>query len=203
MIRVKRRYLMICLAALALALAVGTAFAAAQQPSGAVTRSSSPPTPIIINSTATPPGVGATQTTDAGLSITLVNVVKHGSRWLFHFQIKNIAHNDLTIRGTTNEHQFVVDYGTGAAPPNNIGYAQLGSPSASEIAANYSDLASSLHASGTTNGWLVVDTTNLGSTPTELIYREVAIPTIACTNPADQSTCQPTTLYSGITWYNI
>jgi len=203
MIRVKRRYLVICLAVLTLALAVGTAFAAAQQPSGAVTGSSAPPTPIIIQSTATPPGVGATQTTDEGLSITLVQIVKNGSRWLFHLQIKNTATTTLTIRGTTDEHQFVVDGKTGAVPPNNIGYAQLGSPSASEIAANYSDLATSLQASSTSDGWLVVDTTNLGFKPTELIYRDAAIHTMSCTNPADQSTCQPDTLYTGFTWYNI
>ena len=64
MIRVRRLYLVICLAVLALALAVGTAFAATRQPSGAVTVS---PTPIIIHSTAQPPGVGAMQTTDEGL----------------------------------------------------------------------------------------------------------------------------------------
>ena len=200
MIRIKRRYLVICLAVLALALAVGTAFAATQQPSGAVTVSS---TPIVINSTAQPPGVGAMQTTDEGLSITLVQIVKNGPRWLFHLQIKNTATTALTIRGTTDEHQFVVDGRTGAAPPNNIGYAQLGSPSASEIAANYSDLATALQASSTTDGWLVVDTTNLGFTPTELIYRDVAVQTISCIDPADQSTCQPATLYTGFTWYNI
>lgn len=203
MIRVRRRYLVICLAVLVLALAGGTAFAATQQPSRTVPTSSGPSTPIVIYSTAQPPGVGATQTTDEGLAITPVQIVKNGPRWLFHFQIRNTAQKNLTIRGTTDEHQFVVSGFTGAAPPNNIGVAQLGSPAASEIAANYSDLATSLQAGNTQQGWLAVDTTNLGFTPKELIYRDVAVPTQACTNPADQSTCQPATLYTGFDWYNI
>jgi hypothetical protein len=203
MIRVKRRHLVICLVVLVLALAGGTAFAATQQPSKTVAVSYSPSTPIVIHSTSPIPGVGTTQTTDEGLAITLVRVVKNGPRWLFLFQIKNTAHTTLLVRGTTNEHQFVVAGRTGATPPNNIGYAQLGSPSASEIAANYADLATSLQAGSTTNGWLVVDTTNLGFTPTSLQYRDVAIPTQACTSPTDQSTCHPDTLYTGFDWYNI
>jgi hypothetical protein len=201
MIRVKRRYLVIYLAVLVLALAVGTAYAATQQPSRTVPMSSSLPTPIVIHSTATPPGVGATQTTAEGLAITLVQIVKNGPRWLFQFQIRNTASTTLTIRGTGQEHQFVVSGNTGAAPPNNVGVAQLSSPSASEVAANHPDLASTLQTGGTAQGWLAVDTTNLGFTPIQLLYRDKAVQTTGCTNPEDPSTCQPATLYTGVDWF--
>lgn len=197
MVHTKHRSLVIGLAVLILALAGGTVFAATWQPSGAVTASSSLSTPP------QPPEVGATQTTDEGLAVTLIQVVKHGSRWLFQFQLRNIAQTALTVRGTGDVHQFVVAGNTGAAPPNNIGYAQLGSPSASEAAANYPDLATSLQAGGKANGWLVVDTTNLGFTPTELDYRFGSAPATACGNPADKSTCHPDTLYQSLIWYNI
>lgn len=199
MIRAKRWYLVIGLAILALA-AGGIAFAGTYQPAGNAPAPAGS-TPIVLQGTPPANGVGATKTTAEGLAITLVQIVKDGPRWLFHFQIRNTALTALTIRGTGQEHQFVVSGDTGAAPPNNIGVAQLSSPSASEIAANYPDLTSTLPAGVMTQGWLAIDTTNLGFTPAQLLYRDVGVSAIGCTNPADQSTCQPTTLYTGVDWF--
>jgi hypothetical protein len=200
MIYIRRRYLVIGLAVLFLALAGGTTFAATHQLSGAAAVPVSH-TPIVID--ATPLGVGAAETTDEGLEVTLLQVVKNGPRWLFHIQLRNTVTTTLTIRGTSDIHQFVVAGGTGAAPPNNIGVARLGSPAASEIAANHPDLARTLRAGGTAQGWLAIDTTHLGFTPTQLLYRYRAVPTTACANPNDTSTCHPDTLYQALIWSNI
>lgn len=201
MIRVSRRSLVIGLVVLILALAGGTAFAAAQQPPAAVTVPSrslaTTPTPIVLQVTP-PAGVGATKTTGEGLAITLVQIVKNGPRWLFHFQISNRTPTSLTVRGTSDVHQFVIS-GVIQTPPYHA-EIPLGSPSASEIATNYSDLTTTLQSGGTAQGWLAVDTTNLGFTPVQLLYRYAAVPATACTNPADQSTCHPDTLYQALIW---
>ncbi|HEY7357215.1 MAG TPA: hypothetical protein VH590_12135, partial [Ktedonobacterales bacterium] len=130
-----------------------------------------------------------------------VQIVKHGPRWLFHFQIRDTASTTLIIRGTGQEHQFVVAGDTQAAPPNNVGVDQLRSPSASEIAANYIDLTRTLQAGVMTQGWLAVDTANLDFTPIQLLYRDTAVQTVGCADPSDQSTCQPATLYTGVDWF--
>lgn len=200
MIHIRRLYLVIGLAVLILALAGGATFAATWQISRAASVSASP-TPIVIH--AQPLGVGAAETTDEGLTVTLTQVVKNGPRWLFHLQLKNTVNQALTVRGTSDIHQFVVAGNTQAAPPNNIDIAQLGSPSASEIATNYSDLATTLQAGGTAQGWLAVDTTNLSFTPVQLLYRYRAFPATACTDPSDKSTCHPDTLYQMLAWYPI
>jgi hypothetical protein len=194
---IRRRYLVIGLAALLLALAGGTTFAA----TGLVGIIN--PTPIVTRYTPQPSGMGATQTTDEGMAVTLVQIIKNGPRWLFHFKIENTAKTALTIRGTSDVHQFIVSGNRQAAPPNNIGIAQLGSPSASEIAMNYSDLATTLPSGGGAEGWLAVDTTNLDFTPTTVLYRYKAVPTTACANLHDQSTCYPDTLYQALIWYPI
>ena len=198
--RIKHWYPIVSLLALILTLAGDAAFAAARQPSATVPAPAGS-TPIVLQGAPPANGIGATKTTNEGLAITLVQIVKNGPRWLFHFQIKNTASTTLTVQGTGPEHQFVVAGDTGAAPPNNIGEAQLASPSASEIAANHIDLANTLQAGVMTQGWLAVDTAHLGFTPIQLLYRDTAVQTIGCANPEDQSTCEPATLYTGVDWF--
>jgi hypothetical protein len=201
MIHIRRPLIVIGMVALVLALAGGTAFAAARLSSGVANVPSSPIVPTVTLVQGNYDGVGATETTDEGLTVTLTQLVKNGSRWLFHFQLKNSANTTLTVRGTGAVHQFFIEGMTQAAPPNNIGRAQLSSPSASEIATNYSDLATTLSSGGTAQGWLVVDTAHLDFTPVELVYQYAAVPALGCTNPADPSTCETDTLYQALDWY--
>ncbi|GEM_PF-2997808 len=197
---IRHRAIMIGVAVLILALAGGTVFAATRQPSGATAISSGPsPTPVVLQSHLA--GVGTTEITNEGLAVTLVQIVKHGPRWLFQFQIKNIVNTTLTVRGAGQVHQFIISGVTQAAPYNGV--AQLGSPAASEIAANYPDLATTLPSGGAAQGWLAVDTTNLGFTPSELLYRYAAVPATGCTDPTVPSTCQTDTLYQALSWYLI
>jgi hypothetical protein len=191
------------LVVLIFALAGGTVIAATRLESGGASMPSEPFKPPIIMVQGTPAGVGTTETTDEGLTVTLVEIVKQGSRWLFHFQLKNSAQAALTVRGISDVHQFVVAGNTKAAPPNNMGVAPLGSPSVSEVAANYPDLVMTLPSGGTAQGWLAVDTTNLGFLPSELLYRYAAVPTLGCTDPADPSTYHTDMLYQALIWYQI
>ncbi len=199
MVYFHRRSFVIGLAVLILALAGGTVFAATQVFSGVATVPSSltAATPTIIQGTL--PGVGAMETTDEGLTVTLTQLVKNGPRWLFHFQLKNAANTTLTVRGTSDVHQFVLA-GVIQTPPYSAS-VPLSSPSTSEIAANYPDLATILPSGGTAQGWLAVDTTNLGFTPSELLYRYATVQALGCTDPSDPSTCHTDTLYQALTWY--
>ncbi len=203
MIQFRRRLIVIGMVILVLALAGGTTFAASRLSSGTANEPASSIVPTATIVQVHPDGVGTTETTDEGLTVTLTQIVKNGPRWLFHFQLQNIANTTLTVRGTSDVHQFIVSGRTQAAPPNNIGVAQLGSPSASEIATNYPDLANTLPAGGTAQGWLAVDTSNLDFTPVEVLYRYAAVPTLGCTDPTVSSTCHTDTLYQALIWYQI
>ena len=199
MIRVHRRTAIISLVVLVAALAGGTALAATQGFPGFSAGASNPDaaTPIVIQGQ--PAGVGTPETTEEGLTVTLAQIVKQGTRWLFHFQIKNTASTALIVRGTSDEHQFVIA-GVIQAPPYNK-VVQLESPAASEQAASYSDLAAFLQAGGTAQGWLAVDTANLGFTPSQILYRYRAVPALGCTDPTVQSTCHTDTLYAALQWF--
>ncbi len=147
-----------------------------------------------------PSGIGAMETTEEGLAVTFDRIDKHGARWLFHFKFANVASNGLTVLGADKVYQFVLTGNTKAAPPNNIGEVQLGSPSSSEIAAGYPKTATTLRAGEVIQGWLAVDTANLDFTPAQLLYRYKAVSTIGYIDPADPSTCQPETLYAALLW---
>ena len=203
MIHLSRRYAIFGLTVLIAVLVGGAVLAATQKPSASSnepSRSAAQPTGTVIQITGQPAGVGTTETTEEGLTITFVQMVKHGTRWLFHFQIKNTTQKAAIIRGTDDVHQFVVSGNTQVAPPNNIGVAQLGTPAASEIAVNHPEVASTLQPGGTTQGWLAVDTMKLDFMPTQLLYRYKAVPTLGCADPADSSTCHIDTLYQALIW---
>lgn len=198
MMHIHRRSFVIGLAVLILSLVGGTAFAATQALSGAAVVPSGPDaTPTVLQSH--PAGVGTTETTDEGLAVTLTQLVKNGPRWLFHFQLKNTVNKALTVRGTSDVHQFVLA-GVIQTPPYNA-VVSLSSPSATEAAANYPNLVTALPSGETAQGWLAVDTTNLGFTPSEVLYRYGAVPALGCTDPTDSSTCQTDTLYQALIWY--
>jgi hypothetical protein len=197
MIHVHRRTVVIGLVVLIVVLAGITSLAVTH---AFPYRASGPDTttPVVVQG-GQPARVGTTETTDEGLSVTLLQIDKRGTRWLFHFQIKNMAQAALTVRGTSDVHQFVL-VGVIQTPPYHV-EVQLGSPSASEQIASYADLVTTLPSGGAAQGWLAVDTAKLGTTPVQLLYRYRAVPSLGCTDPADQSTCQTDTLYSALDWH--
>ena len=204
MLNENRRSVVMGVVVLIVGLLGGTAFAMTHLPGepahGSLTPSD-PQTGTAIPVTGHPPGIGSMQTTEEGLTITLVRQEKQGALFLFQFQVKNTTHATATMRAISGQvHQFIISGNTQVAPPNNIGEAQLNPPPVSENAATYPALAATLPAGATTEGWLAVDTTHLDFPATQLLYRYRAVPTVGCADPADPSTCQPATLYQALIW---
>lgn len=184
------------LALVALVLVGVFVYATSHQATAASPTNSSSSAPTTL--TGTPPGIGANLVTAEGLSVTLERIDKQGTRWLFHFVLRNLnAANDATVIGSGAVHQFAI---VGKTGPTTVVDKVLSTPLASEAAAGYRSLGATLKRGGATDGWLAVDTATLGFTPVQVIYRYHATSTTACKDPAVTSTCYPDTVYSMLIW---
>ena len=158
--------------------------------------------------------IGATLLTPAGLRITLVGVDKSSTRWLFHLKVSNSGNAPATILGTNKpmsgssspdqggfDHQFAIPViAADATVGGLIQQRVLDTPAAGELAA-HPTLVAMVAGGETADGWLGVDITNIGSpVPSELVYNFDPLPSEKFSNPSDQSTCTPETLYHVLIW---
>ena len=166
-----------------------TANAANQPPSGYTSQSNVP---------GSPPVIGSTLTTSEGLTITLLGVEKHGTRWLFHVKMVNASRSAQQAVGS-QDHRFVLP---GRAADGSTVDHVLSSPATSELALHPA-LPQDVAAGSSANGWIAGDISRLGtaSPPREFIFEYDPIASQKCTNLLDQqSTCSPVTLYHMLLW---
>ncbi len=143
------------------------------------------------------PGTGSTGSTlflpDGSLALTLLHVEEQGSQVFFHFHAQSYSEQNFALIGSGVDYQFIIPR------PNSDTPVQAASPLQSDFAAHPA-LPAVLVAQGSADGWLVVDTTTLGSVPQQIDYRFATVHSEKCTNPNDQSTCQPADLYRALLW---
>lgn len=136
---------------------------------------------------------------NGNVTINLDKVEKHGNRWLFHFTVQNNTSVPTAVLGSGQVDQFVLD---GMAPPRTPVSQETIALSAPDQTYGLSHpmLARSVGASQQTQGWLEANLAGFPYQPYEVDYRFGTVQTTACSNPQDESTCHPATLFRVVAW---
>ena len=138
------------------------------------------------------------------VTFQVVGIERGATRWLFHIRAQNTTKRSVTIM--TSDHYFMLaGQGTPGTPvtASQI-FLKLVVPAQSGLVgadiASHPALATSVTASGVTDGWLAADLTNFKYIPHALLYVYGTVSDLACSNPRDQNTCHPDTGYRTLTW---
>lgn len=141
-------------------------------------------------------GIGSTLLLpDGSMAITLLNVEQHGSQVLFQFRVKNQTGHPFAPIGTETDYQFIVP----RLHTRDGSFIQATHPSQADLS-THPMLPALLSEQAQADGWVAIDTTVLGETPQQIEYRFATVHTFKCTNPQDQSTCQPADIGRALLW---
>lgn len=142
-------------------------------------------------------------TSPDNVTFQIVAIQRGTQQWLFHIHAHNNGKLGLSILDATTSHYFMIGgKGTPGIPmtadQSFLKLAPLAS-SRADLAVHLS-LAATVAPSADSDGWLVADLSNYKYQPYQLLYVYGTVTASACTNPQDQSTCQPSTGYRTIVW---
>ena len=144
-----------------------------------------------------------TLTSPDNVTFQIVAVQRDTSEWLFHIHAHNNGALNIPILDTATSHYFMIGgRGTPGIPMTaDQAFLKL-TPllSSSADLAVHPSLAAKVAGGADSDGWLVADLSNYKYTPFQLLYVYGTVTAPACTNPQDQSTCQPSTGYRTIVW---
>jgi hypothetical protein len=144
-----------------------------------------------------------TLTSPDNVTFQIVAVQRDTSEWLFHIRAHNNGTLNIPILDTATSHYFMIGgRGTPGIPMTaDQAFLKLTPlPSSSADLAVHPSLAATVAPSADSDGWLVADLSNYTYQPYQLLYVYGTVTAPACTDPQDQSTCQPSIGYRTIVW---
>ena len=142
-----------------------------------------------------------TLTSPDNVTFQIVAVQRGTNEWLFHIHAHNNSGSNVTVIGANADHYFVLAGKGIPGTPYTFGQLTVRlTPPEQAVAVAHPALSSLVAGGPDADGWLVADLSKFKYTPTQLLYVYGTVTAPACTNPHDQSTCQPSTGYRTIVW---
>lgn len=135
------------------------------------------------------------------VTFRIVTIQRGTTRWLFHIHAHNSASHAVSILNTGTDHYFMIGgKGLPGTPYTNSQIFLKLTPVGQADLAAHPALTGTVGAGADSDGWLVADLTNFHLPPFNLLYVYGTVTAPSCTNPADQSTCHPSTGYRTLVW---
>jgi hypothetical protein len=135
------------------------------------------------------------------VTFQIVDIQRDATKWLFHIHAHNNADLDTKILDAGTSHYFMLGLqGPAGTPiPPDQGEVILAAPAQPDAAAHPA-LPAVVASNADVDGWLVADLTNAKYKPFQLFYVYGTVPTVACANPRDTSTCHTETAWRTLVW---